>query len=127
MPNPLREAVDWVKADLPNLPAGATASTSFPTDASLSHVQVQVAWDGTPLDADNREDAAIRLTVWAPKGQPNAAIDAAEGLRARLLNSGTAAMQRVDRGAGRLPGVDPDTGLPFCTFTLQPVLLAPAP
>lgn len=126
MPNPLHEAVDWAKADLPNLPTGADASTSFPTDGSLGHIHVQVAWDGS-TDADNREDVTIRFTVWAPRGRPNDAIDAAEGLRARLLGNPRTAFQRVDRGTGRLPGVDPDTGLPFCTFTLLPVLTALAP
>ena len=127
MPNPLKAAVDWVKADLPNLPAGTTAGTAFPTDSSLAHLQVQVAWDGSPTDADNREDATIRITVWAPKGQPNVAIDEAEGLRARLIANPAADFQRVDRGTGRLPGIDPDTQLPFCSFTLQPVLRALAP
>lgn len=122
MPNPIDESLAWVQADLANLPNGTTRSTAFPAP-SLSHLHVQVAWDGTPTDGDNREDATIRLTVWAPKGQKSAAIDAAGGLRARLLQAGTSAMYRVDRGAGRLPGDDPDTGLPFCTFTLQPVFL----
>lgn len=126
MPNPLKEAVDWVKADLPNLPAGTTASANFPTSSSLNHVHVQVAWDGSQ-DADNREDATIRVTVWAPKDRPDIAADEAEGLRARLLASPKATFQRVDRGTGRLPGVDPDTQLPFCSFTVQPVLAALAP
>lgn len=127
MPNPLREAVDWVKADLPNLPADSTASASFPTAVVSGRVHVQVAWDGTPATADNREDAAIRVTVWANNLQPNLAIDEAEGLMVRLLATSTDAMQRVDRGSGRLSGEDPDTHLQFCTFTLQPVLTAPAP
>lgn len=127
MPNPLRELVDAVKADLPNLPAGTTVSTSFPSDSALSHVHIQVAWDGSPSDADNREDAAGRVTVWAPKLQPNLAIDVAEGLRARLLTYGNARVWRIDRGTGRTPGVDPDTALPFCTFSPSVVLHALTP
>lgn len=130
MPNPLHEAVDWVKTDLPNLPAGATASTWYPTDSTLDHLHVQVGWDGTSSDADNREDVAIRLTYWAPKGQTDVAIDAAEGGRARLLTgqaSGRPTIFRVDRGAGRLFDVDPDTDLPFCSFTCNVVLHAAAP
>lgn len=128
MPNPLKEAVDWGKADLPNLPVGSTVSAGFPTAAvSAGTVAVQVAWDGTPNTADNREDVAIRFTVYTNPNQPNLAIDEAEGMYARLLNGGTDAFWRVDRGTGRLPGADPDTGNQFCTFTLQPVLLAPAP
>lgn len=128
MPNPLKESVDWVKADLPNLPADSTVSANFPTEAvPLDRVAVQVAWDGTPNTADNREDVAIRVTVYANHDQPNLAIDEAEGLYARLIDGGTDAFWRVDRGTGRLPGTDPDTGNQFCTFTLQPVLFAPAP
>lgn len=129
MPNPLHEAVDWAKSDLPNLPTGATASTSFPTDSSLAVVHVQVGWDGTPSDADNREDTSIRFTYWAPKGQVDTAIDAAEGGRARLLaGQGTHThMLRVDRGTGRLFGIDPDLGLPFCTFNATVVLTALTP
>jgi hypothetical protein len=128
VPNPIHIAVDAVVADQPDQAAGATCSTSFPSDSSLTHVQVQVAWDGSPNDADNREDAAMRFTVWAPKGRPNLAIDEAEGLRARLLAGGFGAgTHRVDRGAGRLPGTDPDTQLPFCSFSLSVVLNALTP
>jgi hypothetical protein len=125
VPNPIHVAVDAVVADQPNQAAGATCSTSFPSDSSLTHVHVQVGWDGSPSDSGNREDAAMRFTVWAPKGQPNLAIDEAEGLRARLLASSMG--QRVARGAGRLPGTDPDTQLPFCSFSLSVVLDALTP
>lgn len=128
MPNPVKVAVDAVEADAPNQPAGTTFSTSFPSDSSLSHLHIQVAYDGSPSDADNREDAALRFTVWAPKLRPNDAIDEAGHLRARLLASGFGASSyRVDRGAGRVPGVDPDTELPFCTFSLSVVLPALTP
>jgi hypothetical protein len=123
MPNPLKEAVDWVEA---HKPAGSTVSAAFPT-GPLSAIQVQVAWDGSPSDADNREDATIRVTVWAPRNRPNDATDAAETLRALLLagqGDSRPNFQRVDRGTGRLPGVDPDTELPFCSFTVQPVFRA---
>jgi hypothetical protein len=130
VPNPIHEGVDWAWADLVNLPAGATASAEYPTDSTLDHIHVQIGWDGTPSDADNREDASIRFTYWAPKGQPDEAIDAAEGGRARLMSSqatGRPNVLRVDRGTGRLPGVDPDTDLPFCTFNATVVLAALTP
>lgn len=124
MPNPLDEIDAFLTADLPaNLPAGTTYSAYFPAQA-ISHLHVQYAWDGTPSDDDNREDAAVRLTVWGPKGRVTDAQDAAEGLRARLLGWSSAATWRVDRGAGRLPGVDDKTQLPFCSFTVYLVLHA---
>lgn len=124
MPNPIHAAVDATKADLPNLPTGATASTTFPSDSALSHVHVQVGWDGTPTFSDNREDTSMRFTVWAPLGQQDVAIDEAEGLLVRLLSATSSTFYRIDRGSGRLSGVDPDTGLPFCTFNLGVVMHA---
>lgn len=123
MPNPLVEAQAFLAADLPHLPAGTTKGTAFPK-SNISALYVQYAWDGTPSDADNREDTTIRVTVWAPKGQVTAPQDAAAGLRARFLLWSSATCWRVDRGAGRLAGIDPDTELPFCSFTVIPVLHA---
>ncbi len=123
MPNPLVEAQSFLAADVPNLPAGATKGTAFPK-SNLSAVYVQYAWDGSPSDADNREDATVRVTVWAPSGHVTEPQDVAEGIRARFLNWSSATCWRVDRGAGRLPGIDPDTKLPFCTFTVIPVVHA---
>lgn len=124
MSNPIEAIVDFLNADAANLPTGHTKGVGHPADSTLSVVHVQYAWDGTPSDADNREDVAIRVTVWAPKGQVTLASTTAGGLRKRLLDHSSALVQRVDRGAGRLPGVDPDTGLPFCTFTVNAVLRA---
>lgn len=126
MPNPLAEVDAFLTADLPaHLPAGTTYGTAFPTQ-SISKPHVQFAWDGTPSDDDNREDAAVRITVWTPKGHVTEAQDIAGGLRARLLGWSSANVWRVDRGAGRLPGVDDKTQLPFCTFTVYLVLHAAA-
>lgn len=126
MPNPLVATKAFLDADAPNQPAGTTRSPKFPTSA-LTAPWIQFAWDGTPSDADNREDPTIRITVWTPQGKVTDAQDIAGGLRARFLKYASADVFRVDRGAGRLPGIDPDTGLPFCTFTVQPVLHALAP
>lgn len=117
MPNPLVEAQAFLAANAASLPAGATRGTAFP-DKNITAVYVQYAWDGSPSDADNRESAAIRVTVWAPKGRVTEPQDVAATLRARFLRWSSATCWRVDRGAGRLPGIDSDTGLPFCTFTL---------
>lgn len=105
------------------LPTGTTYDVSFPSSA-ITVPHIQVAWDGTPSDASNREDTAVRFTVWAPKGQRSLAKSLAGTVRALALAYSGAGAFRVDRGAGRLPGVDDDTGLPFCTFTVNPVMHA---
>ncbi len=125
MANPLVETQTFLAADLSNLPNGTTKGTAFPK-SNISNLYVQYAWDGTPSDADNREDTVVRVTVWAPKGQVTAPQDVAAGIRARFLRWSSPNTWRVDRGAGRLPGIDPDTGLPFCTFTVSVVLRAAA-
>lgn len=137
MPNPLVAIRDLVASDAPNLPVGTEWGTKFPVQLGAATTDVakgifaaityvQYGWDGTPSDADNREDAALRLTVWTTKGKANDAQDVALGLRYRLLNAYHSSAWRLDRGAGRLPGTDPDTGLPFCTFGLNIALHAPA-
>lgn len=125
MPNPLVVIRDLIAADAANLPTGTTRGTAVPAP-SITVPHVQYGWDGTPSDADNRENAAIRVTVWTAKGQVTSAQDIALGLRYRLLNAEHDDAWRIDRGAGRLPGTDPDTGLPFCTFSLNLALHAPA-
>lgn len=126
MPNPLVATKAFLDSDSANQPAGATRSTSFPSSA-ITVTHIQFAWDGTPSDADNREDVAVRITVWTPKGRVTDAQDVAEGLRARFLDWSSADVFRVNRGAGRLAGIDPATGLPFCSFTVSPVLRALTP
>ncbi len=125
MANPLEAIRDFMADDADNLPEGHTSGVQHPSTSTLDHVHIQYAWDGTPSDADNREDVALRLTVWAPLGEVSTASHVAGGLRARLIGHSSGLVQRVDRGAGRLAGTDPDTGLPFCTFTVNAVLVAP--
>ena len=126
MPNPLVAAKSFLDGDAANQPAGTTRSIAFPSSA-IAAPHIQFAWDGTPTDADNREDAVIRVTVWTPKGHPSDAQNCAGSLRARLLVWSSADVFRVDRGAGRLPGIDSATGLPFCTFTVSFVMHALTP
>lgn len=95
----------------------ATISTSFPSSA-ITVPHIQHAWDGTPTEESQRERCTIRVTVWTPKGKVSDGITLASLVRAVLLDSGSASVWRYTRGAGRLPGIDPDTGLPFCSFTL---------
>ena len=123
MPNPLAAAKAFLDSDAPNQPAGTTRSTKFPTSA-ITAPHIQFAWDGSPSDADNREDTTIRITVWTPQGKVTDAQDIAAGLRARFLRYASADVFGVNRGAGRLPGIDSDTALPFCTFTVLPVMRA---
>ena len=138
MPNPLVVIRDLVAAQVGNsLPAGALWGTAFPTqlgadvtDASkgvfATSTYVQYGWDGTPSDADNRENTAMRITVWKLKGHFNETQDVALDLRYALLQAEHVDSWRIDRGAGRLAGTDPDTGYPFCTFSLNLALHAPA-
>lgn len=120
--NPIEAIRDFLvdEQEAGRLPEGTKRQTAAP--ASCAAPVIQYAWDGTPSDADNREDAAIRVTVWTPKGQPTQAAAVAHGLRQRLLVHSSPAVWRVDRGAGRLPGVDAKSELPFCTFTVRVVL-----
>ena len=62
--------------------------------------------------------------MWAPRGHVIEPQDVAATLRARLLRYSSANVWRIDSGAGRLPGVDPDSKLPFCTFTVNVALRA---
>lgn len=126
MPNPLVATKAFLDADQANQPAGTTRSTAFPA-SSLTAPHIQFAWDGTPSDADNREDPTIRITVWTPAGKVTDAQDIAAGLRARFLRYTSADVFGADRGAGRLPGIDPATKLPFCTFTVSLVMHALTP
>lgn len=126
MSNPLMSALEFMQS-YTGLPTDSTFSTSFPDAVPQDRVHVQFAWDGTPSDADNREDTAVRFTVWAHAYEVTLPQDEAATLRATLLRYSSDEVWRVDRGAGRLPGVDPDTGLQFCTFTVQFVMHQVAP
>lgn len=125
MANPLVAVRDFLVADAANLPAGAARTTVAPSTVATGATVIQYAWDGSASDADNREDAAVRVTVWTARGKVTDAQDVALGLRRRLLAHSSASVWRVDRGAGRLPGIDPDSELPFCTFTVYIAMKLP--
>lgn len=95
----------------------ATISTAFPT-GPISVPHIQHAWDGTPSEEQQRERCVIRVTVWTPKGKVTDGINLAALVKAVLLDSGSSGVWRYTPGTGRLPGIDSDTGLPFCSFTL---------
>lgn len=99
----------------------ATISTAFPASGGIAVPHIQHAWDGSPSQQANRQVTTVRVTVWKPKGQGVASdpVPLAQLVRAYLLNSGSAATWRFRPGAGPVPGVDPTTGLPFCTFSLS--------
>lgn len=124
MANPIEAIRDFLVADAANLPAGHTIGTTYPANSDLAVTHIQYAWDGTPSDADNREDVALRVTVWTPRGDVTDAGTTAGGIRSRLVGYSSPLIQRVNRGTGRLSGIDPDTGLPFCSFTVNAVLVA---
>ena len=116
-PDPRADVAAVLNAAKPTRFPTATISTSFPT-TTLTVPHIQHAWDGTPSQEQQREFATIRVTVWTPKGQVTAGIDLASLVQAVLLDAGSSSVWRYTRGLGRSPGVDPDTGLPFCTFTV---------
>lgn len=126
MANPLVETKAFLDSDLVNLPIGTDQGTKLPA-SSIDEPYIQYAWDGTPSDADNREDATVRITVWTPRGKTTDAQDIAAGLRARFLLWSSADTWCVERGSGRLAGTDGATKLPFCSFTVGLVLRAVAP
>lgn len=95
----------------------ATWSTSFPT-STIAVPHIQHAWDGTPSGSRSREAATIRVTVWTPKGKVSDGINLASLVQAVLLDADSSNVWRYTRGAGRTPGVDDATELPFCTFTV---------
>lgn len=105
-------------------------STWFPKSSTESPPVlpfVQVGWDGTPGDRyPVAEDAEVRVTYWAASGRYSAAKAGAATARGHLLaHPGDGDVWCIRPGMGRLPGVDPDTNLPFCTFTVK-VSLRPA-
>jgi hypothetical protein len=104
-----------------------TRGTSWPTVLADGKLFVQYAFDGSASDADNREDAAVRITVWAAKNHPSDAIELAGLILPRFSAWSSAKCWRVDRGPGRLAGVDPQTQLPFCYFTRRPQMRVDEP
>ena len=118
--DPLADVRATITANADLLPAGATHSTAFPA-SSITAPHIQYAWDGTPSQERQRESATIRVTVWGKKANGidrNGTILLASLVQAILLDAGSAGVWRYLPGLGRSYGIDPDTGLPFCTFTL---------
>lgn len=110
-----------LEAGKPTYWPDATISSAFPSTGITEH-HIQHAWDGSPTEARNYETAAIRVTVWGPKVggiQRTTTNEVAGIIRAYLLEHGISGAWRVTRGAGRLSGIDAETGLPFCTFSLN--------
>lgn len=117
-PDPRADVQAILTAAKPTRWSAATISTAFPP-AALSAAYIQHAWDGTPEQQANRQTAAIRITVWTPKGKVSDGIALAQLVSAVLLDAGSTATWQFRPGAGPLPGIDAATGLPFCTFTLN--------
>ena len=116
-PDPRADVKAVLEAAKPTHWPTATISTSFPSSA-ITAPHIQHAWDGTPGQTVVSESTSIRVTVWTPKGQVSSGIDLASLVQAVLLDSQSSNVWRYDAGAGRAPGIDPETGLPFCTFTV---------
>lgn len=116
-PDPRADVAATLVAAKPTHFPTATISTAFPSSA-ISAPHIQHAWDGTPSQDVNRERATIRVTVWTPKGKVSDGLALASLVQAVLLDAGSSDVWRYTPGAGRLPGIDDTTGLPFCSFTL---------
>lgn len=95
----------------------ATITTAFPTSA-ISAPVIQHAYDGSPTQEQQRQECSIRVTFWTPKGQVDAAIDGAHLVAAAMLEAGSESVWRFRTPTGFLNGIDPDSGLPFCTFNI---------
>lgn len=117
-PDPRADVAALLTTAKPSRWPTATISTSFPSSA-ITVPHIQHAWDGTPGQQANRQTAAIRVTVWQPKGKVSDGIALAQLVLAYLLDSGSSSTWQFRPGAGPIPGIDDDTGLPFCTFTVN--------
>jgi len=117
--DPLREAIDYLETKAAEYPAGTVVDAWFPTTLAAGMFHVQVAWDGTPGARQQAEAATIRVTAWGAKGSGGETNALASLVRKHLLEFASASVWRVLPGTGRTPGIDPDTGLPFCTFTVS--------
>ena len=62
---------------------------------------------------------AGELLEQAQNRKPTDTQNLASRVQSYLIANGIGGAWRVTRGAGRLPGTDDATGLPFCTFTLN--------
>jgi len=117
--DPGREVVDYLETKAAEYPAGTVVDAWFPTSLAAGTFHVQVAWDGSPDARQQAETATIRVTAWGAKGSGGATNALASLVRKHLLELASASVWRVLPGAGRTPGIDPDNGLPFCTFTVS--------
>lgn len=117
-PDPRASIKDLLNAAKSTRWPTATISTSFPSSA-ITVPHIQHAWDGSPSQQANRQVAAVRVTVWTPKGAVGDGVALAQLVHAYLIDSGSASVWRIRPGVGPVPGIDPDTGLPFCTFTVN--------
>lgn len=115
-PDPEAEALAFLDARQALWP-DASYSVDYPAEG-LAGPHIQFAWDGPQGEDENRESCLVRFTVWAPRGQRDTAKTLASLVRSEALawRSGTA--WRVTRGTGRTPGNDPDSELPFVTFSV---------
>lgn len=116
-PDPRAAVEDILYAAKPSRWPTATISTSFPS-GKITVPHIQHGWDGTPVQQANRQGCTVRVTVWTPRLEVSEGITLAQLVLSVLLDSGSASVWRFTPGPGPLPGVDDDSKLPFCTFTV---------
>lgn len=124
-PNPRPAVKAILTAAKPSRWPTATIDTKFPTTV-ITVPLIQHAFDGAPSQQQVRQNATMRLTCWAPERTSGStktrsideAIDLAQLVAATLLDGGSATVWRFRNAVGFNNGVDPDNGLPFCTFTI---------
>lgn len=96
---------------------------TFPKTAPASGTTfLQVELDGTPTVAyPSTERATVRFTVWAASktegGNAKKAASLVQGLIA--THPGDSSVFATTILTGRLKGTDPDSGLPFVSFTAR--------
>lgn len=95
---------------------------AFPATAPAAGTTfLQVELDGTPSVAyPSTERATVRFTVWAAAGEPSKAKSAASLVQGLIAtHPGDSSVFATTILTGRLKGTDPDSGLPFVSFTAR--------
>lgn len=128
-PIPDRAIRDYLRPLLvarPEAFAPNTVSSGFPTTLTAgTHLQVELE-GGSTADYPVLERDQVRFTLWAPKGRPSDALDAASLVMAYVYAcEGVASIANTEITVGRSDVVtDPDTGYEMCWFLARVNMLA---
>jgi hypothetical protein len=106
-----------------------TVTASFPAGTLTAGTHLQVELEGGNADGyPVTERGQVRFTLWAPKGRPSDALDAASLVMAYVYAlEGVASVAGTKVLLGRSDVVtDPDTGYEMCWFLARVDMLATA-